>query len=646
MSPRTKSLSSLSLILTVDIITILTAYYLSYLVRFDFTLAPAIFAGFHDTLILVLAVKIPVFYLFKLYKGMWRFTGITDLFNVIKASSCASAGICLFLLYFNRFQGFSRSVFVIDWFLTILLISGFRVFVRVHYEGRLLAWLRVLIPRMGPRGRPFPIKRLLIVGAGKSGEKIYREIIDNHELSYDVIGFVDDHPGKTGKSIHGKSVLGNVDQLQELARKLQADEIIIAISSATSKQMRRIVNLCKETDVPYKTIPGMGEIISGGVSISTIRDVSYNDLLGRDNIRLDQELIQSTLTGSRILVTGAGGSIGSELCRQICRFAPKQLVLLERAETPLYDIDMELRRRFPQLDIIPLMADIQHEDQLEAAFALHRPDVVLHAAAYKHVPMMENHPWKAIKNNIIGTRNLVDVAARYQVDRFVLVSTDKAVRPTNVMGATKRIAELLVLNHNTLSRSQTKFMAVRFGNVVGSAGSVLPLFKKQIEGGGPVTVTHKDITRYFMTIPEATQLILQAGAMGQGGEIFILDMGEPVKIDSLARDFIRLSGFEPDVDMDIQYIGLRPGEKLFEELITEGEGIVPTKHRKIMVLRGKSNDLDELNQALNELCHIARNQEKSPIRKKLGEILPEYTPPRNGHGAKEQACTTGTSQGS
>ncbi len=633
MKHRTISFNSLIIILMADIATIIIAYYLSYLMRFDFDPTAVRFSGFYGSIAFVLAIKIPVFTLFKLYKGMWRFTSITDLFNIIKASSSASTVLVLFLLFLNRFEGYSRSVFVIDWFLTILMISGIRIFVRTYYEGRFRVWMGLILPFLKwgkPRASVTPTKRLIIIGAGQSGEKIFREIKNNPELNYHVIGFLDDHPGKKGKNIHGKPVLGNIDLLSDLAQTTRPDEIIIAISSVTSKQMRRIISLCKKTQVPHKTIPGIGELLSGGVSIQTIRDVSYNDLLGRDNIQLDQELIHKHFSGRTVLVTGAGGSIGSELCRQICRFSPRQLILFDRAETPLYEIDLELRHHFPNLSIVPLLADIQYPEQIGAAFDTFQPEVVLHAAAYKHVPMMEYHPWKAIKNNIIGTQNLISTCVKYQVKRFVLVSTDKAVRPTNVMGATKRIAELLVLNQNHFNQSQTKFMAVRFGNVVGSAGSVLPLFKKQIENGGPITITHKDMTRYFMTIPEAAQLILQAGAMGNGGEIFILDMGEPVRIDSLARDFIKMSGFEPGVDIDIEYIGLRPGEKLFEELITEGEGIIPTAHRKIMVLRGEANDLRQLNGSLNELCRIARQQEGALIRRKLCDILPEYTPLNGG----------------
>jgi FlaA1/EpsC-like NDP-sugar epimerase len=370
----------------------------------------------------------------------------------------------------------------------------------------------------------------------------------------------------------------------------------------------------------------MGELIDGRVSVKAIRDVAYRDLLGREVIRLDEDRIGAYLERARVLVTGGGGSIGSELCRQICRFSPESVILYERAESPLYEIDLELKENFPHVSVIPLLGDIRDRSQLSRAFGDYRPQVVFHTAAYKHVPMMELHPWKAVRNNILGTRNVTDVSNKYGVDRFVLVSTDKAVRPTNVMGASKRVAELMVQCQNGCNLSKTRFMTVRFGNVVGSVGSVVPLFKKQIEKGGPVTVTHPEVTRFFMTIPEAGQPILQAGAMGEGGEIFILDMGTPVKIVDMARDLIRLSGFEPDVDIRIEFIGLRPGEKLYEELITEGEGIVPTSHEKILVLRGKTCEQSLLNGTIDELARLAHQQDGSSIRTKLREIVEDYKP--------------------
>ena len=467
-------------------------------------------------------------------------------------------------------------------------------------------------------------KNLLIIGAGDGGEKIYREIRANAGLQYRVVGFLDDDPAKIGKKIHGVPVLGRINELQKAVSKVKADEALIAIPSASGTQIRKILEHCKNGGIVFKTIPGYGELINGRVTINSIREVAYRDLLGREIIKLEEENIAAYLKDQNVLVTGAGGSIGSELCRQICRFQPAKIILFERAESPLYAIELELRQNFNNVDVVPVLADIQDKKQLEKAFEAHQPRIVFHAAAYKHVPMLELLPWKAIDNNVIGTKNLIEITAEHNVERFVFVSTDKAVRPANVMGASKRLAESLVQGHNGCGLSETKFMIVRFGNVVGSIGSVVPLFKDQIKKGGPVTVTHPDVTRFFMTIPEACQLILQAGVLGDGGEIFILDMGTPIKIVDMARDLIRLSGFEPDVDIKIEYIGLRPGEKLYEELITEGENIVPTRHEKIMVLKGIECDSALLDGKIDELVHFAEEQDGEQVKRKLKQIVPEY----------------------
>jgi FlaA1/EpsC-like NDP-sugar epimerase len=390
--------------------------------------------------------------------------------------------------------------------------------------------------------------------------------------------------------------------------------------------MRIIIDRCKETGIPFKTLPGIGELIDGKVTLKAIREVEYHDLLGREPIRLEDDRIRSYLENSKVMVTGAGGSIGSELCRQICRFRPSSLSLYERAETPLYEIELELKDSFPYIKIIPILGDIQDRRQLSFALNACRPNVIFHTAAYKHVPMLEIHPWKAVKNNIQGTINLIDLSKEYGVERFVFVSTDKAVRPSSIMGATKRIAEMLVQGENKISSSNPRFMIVRFGNVVGSAGSVIPIFKKQIEKGGPITVTHPEVTRYFMTIAEACQLVLQAASMGKGGEIFILDMGTPIRIEDMARDLIRLHGLEPDIDIQIKYIGLRPGEKIHEELIREGEGVIKTPHEKILVLKGHELDLDFLNRKIRDLVRIAYEQDAEGIKKIISEIVPDYSP--------------------
>ena len=462
--------------------------------------------------------------------------------------------------------------------------------------------------------------------AGDGGEKIYREIQNNDRLQYAVVGFLDDDLAKVGRKIHGIPVLGRISDIKSIAKKINAEEALIAIPSATSKQMRNILSYCRESGIKFKTIPGIGELINGKVTVNTIREVDYRDLLGREMIKLDEEKIGSYLYDQCVMVTGAGGSIGSELCRQICRFRPGRIVMYERAESPLYEIDHELKQDFGDIEIIPVLADVREKEQLEKAFETNRPHTVFHAAAYKHVPMLEMQPWKAVDNNIQGTANLIEITNKFNVERFVFVSTDKAVRPANVMGASKRIAEMLIQSQNGCGLSHTKYMTVRFGNVVGSIGSVVPLFKKQIQKGGPVTVTHPDVTRFFMTIPEACQLILQAGAMGKGGEIFLLEMGTSIKIVDMARDLIRLSGFEPETDIKIEYIGLRPGEKISEELIIEGENVIPTSHEKITVLKGMDCNLPLLNGKIHQLMQIAKDQQIETIKEKLKEIVPEYRP--------------------
>jgi FlaA1/EpsC-like NDP-sugar epimerase len=613
-----------------DMLLLTGSLFLSYLIRFDFHLPHPYSFLLYQILPFVLIIKISCFYFFDLYRGMWRYTSIADLLNIIKASCVSSLIIiCLILFSHSRFIGFPRSVFIMDWCFTVLLVSGYRLFIRLYFE-RIRSDETSSIPTRHVLTMFFKkmaeTKRLLIIGAGSGGEKIYREIHDNSRLQYTVVGFLDDDLAKIGKKIHGIPVLGQINDINKIVKKINADEALIAIPSASSGQMRKILTHCRESGVKFKTIPGIGELINGKVTVNVIREVDYRDLLGREVVKLDEDKIGSYLQGQCVIVTGAGGSIGSELCRQICRFKPDSIVLYDRAESPLYEIDHELKQNFDDVNTIPLLADIQDKKQLGKTFETYSPHTVFHAAAYKHVPMLEMQPWKAVDNNIQGTANLIEVTNKFNVERFVFVSTDKAVRPANVMGASKRIAELLIQSQNGCELSHTKFMTVRFGNVVGSVGSVIPLFKKQIKRGGPVTVTHPEVTRYFMTIPEACQLILQAGAMGRGGEIFLFDMGIPIKIVDMARDLIRLSGFEPEEDIKIEYIGLRPGEKLYEELIIEGEGIVPTTHDKIMALKGAECNLQLLNGRIDELTKIAELQQTDKIKAMLKEIVPEYNP--------------------
>ena len=623
----------LFIILGIDIALIFASIYGAHLIRFEFSFPQEFAALFYKILPAVIFIKITTFFFFDLYRGMWRYTSISDLFNIIKASVISSFLIISFILFMTRFVGFSRSVFIIDWCLTVLFITGHRVAIRLYYEqlsgdGSWLTSMHKLIgllTKKQPEG-----KKILIVGAGDCGEKICREIVNNLHLHQNIVGFLDDDPEKLGKKIHGIPVLGSVDDMKSVLQNTEADEALIAIPSASSKKIRKIIETCKSNGIVSKIIPGYSELIDGKVTVNSIREVAYRDLLGREIIKLDVEKIGAYLNGKRVLVTGAGGSIGSELCRQICRYKPESIILYERAESPLYEIEIDIKRKYPDINAVSLLADVIDSTHLEKAFITNKPQVVFHAAAYKHVPMLELQPWKAIENNIRGTLSLVDVSKRHNVEHFVFVSTDKAVRPTNVMGASKRVAEMLVQSQNGYGLSQTRFMIVRFGNVIGSVGSVVPMFKKQIERGGPVTVTHPDVTRYFMTIPEACQLILQAGAMGNGGEIFLLDMGTPIKIVDMAKDLIRLSGFVPDEDIKIEYIGLRPGEKLFEELITEGEGIVPTSHEKIMTLKGLDCNLKALKGEIEALVEISAEQEPNKIKAMLKGIVPEYMPAASG----------------
>jgi FlaA1/EpsC-like NDP-sugar epimerase len=611
-------------ILGIDVVLVCAAYVLAYVIRFEGDIPPEQMALLLHTLPWIVLLKIAIFAWIGLYRGMWRYTSIADLINIIAAAVISAGVIALALVLVRRFEGFSRSVLVLDALITLMLVGGIRLLIRVYIQRTLPASF------FNPAFFPFfnldreKRTRLLIVGAGDAAEKMLREILDNPRIKYRPVGFLDDNSRKRGQAIHGVPVLGAIDEIGDLP--IQFDEILIAIPSARGDVMRRIVEICERTGKRYRTIPKIDELIEGRISANTIREVRLEDLVGRQEVQLDPQMISRFLCGKRVLVTGAGGSIGSELVRQISRFQPQVVGLLDFSELNLFQIEQEFQRRLRSLPTESFLTDIRDRDALQTVLARFKPHIIFHAAAYKHVPMQESHPREAVLNNVLGTRNLVDLALEMDVERFVLVSTDKAVRPTNVMGATKRVAELFVESMN--GKQVTRFVAVRFGNVFSSSGSVIPLFQEQIAKGGPVTVTHPDVRRYFMSIPEAAQLILQAGAMGEGGEIFILDMGEPIRIVDMARDLIRLHGLEPGEDIPIEFTGLRPGEKLHEELITSGEGIVPTGHEKIMVLRGKTRDAAALLAQIEALFELARRGNDAAIRKKLLEIVPEYTPQR------------------
>jgi FlaA1/EpsC-like NDP-sugar epimerase len=563
---------------------------------------------------------------------MWRYTSIHDLINLAKACVVSSGIIIFTLLISIRFVGFPRSVFVIDFLLTFLFLGGFRLGIRLYYDRKSNIG-RLVFQTSGNNYR-----RLLIVGAGDASEKLLREIKENRNLHYDVVGLIDDDVTKMRKTIHGIPVVGTTGDVGKIAKASNVEEIVIAVPSATATQMRHFVDCCEKTDLPYKTLPAVCELLNGKVSVTAVREVRYEDLLRREPVHLESALIGEYLTDKRVMVTGGAGSIGAELCRQIAQFKPATLILADRSESGLYEAELELVAKFPDLNTVPVLGPIQYRYLMERVFREHRPQVIFHAAAYKHVPMMETQPWEAVFNNIVGSQTLLDLCSLNGVERIVVVSTDKAVRPTNVMGASKRVVELLAQLY--AQEFNCRCIAVRFGNVVGSAGSVLPVFQKQIERGGPVTVTHPEVTRYFMTIPESAQLILQAGALGRGGEIFILKMGTPVRIDDMARDLIRMSGLKPDLDIEVKYIGLRPGEKLYEELITEGEGIQETQHEDIMVLNCDNGScLSEINGQIEELVRLAEACDAEGIRMALKRIVPEYTP-WMGQGEIVQSVST------
>ncbi|MGE0483669.1 MAG: polysaccharide biosynthesis protein [Gammaproteobacteria bacterium] len=569
-----------------DIVAIIAAWVLALLARFNFDLPPTDFL--HANLLavpVVVVVQALIARYFRLYRGLWRFASLPDLWNIIRAAGIGAVAIGIVLFAINRLALIPRSMLVLYPLFLIFLLGGPRLFYRVWKDRT----LRLDEPTAG--------QRVIVVGAGTAGEAVIRDMLRTR--AYLPVGFIDDDPRLLKARIHGVPVLGRVDDLPELSQRYLADAVIIATPSANGEQMRRIVEACEASGRPFRTLPQLRDVVSGRVGLSDLRDVAIDDLLGRDKVQLDWTAIQGSLTGRNVLVTGGGGSIGSELCRQIAGLGPAHLVVLDHSEFNLYRAELEIRGRFPRISASFILGSVCDEVIVERVFATYKPQRVFHAAAYKHVPILEAQAREALRNNVLGTATVIEAALRHDCERFVLISSDKAVRPTSVMGATKRFAELLCEASNQESR--TRFITVRFGNVLGSAGSVVPLFREQIAAGGPVTVTHPEARRYFMTVAEACQLILEAGVAGVGGEIFVLDMGEPVSIRYLAEQMIRLSGRQPGSEIELVYTGLRPGERLTEELFHAGEQLRPTGHDKLLLAQQRPVERSWLDQLIADV---------------------------------------------
>ena len=592
---------------------------LAFLVHFDFNLPADCMAALPSILAWVVLSKLVLFYCFRQFHILPDFFGLRELKGLALAVSYSMIAILLIDWRYLTAYSPPRSVFIVDALLSLFFLAGLRTGLKLRHEQRR--------DSRKAEGQDQPIKRVGIVGAGEAGAILASELVANRRLGLEPVVFFDDDARKWEASIHGIRVAGRPEiLLGPTLGRLNLDEIIISMPSAPPKRIREVIEVLQQAGLKFRTVPSLTELAMGRVQVSQIRSVEVEDLLGRLPVQLATDEIRALLRGQRVMVTGAGGSIGSELCRQIAGFEPAQLLLVERSEVAMFAIEQELLRAAVPTQIRPFVADILDTERLRRIFEETRPHVVFHAAAHKHVPMMEMQPAEAVRNNSIGTANLASVALEFNAERFILISTDKAINPTSVMGASKRLAELYLQSLHAANPSATRFMAVRFGNVLGSSGSVIPIFKKQIAAGGPVTVTHRDMTRYFMTIPEAVGLVLQSAVQGQGGEVFVLDMGKPMKILDLARQLIQLSGFEPEKDIAIEFVGLRPGEKLFEELNLDRELHLPTAHSKIMRLRAEPLPLSTVTELLARLAEKLYSADQSTIRSLLMEAVPEFRP--------------------
>ena len=605
-----KKLFSKSLVLAYDVFAIPVAWFLSYWLRYNLSpfYLPVKTVGFYEALLVLVAVQIIFYYHFKVYRGLWRFFSISDVIRILQAAVCTT--LLLVPLYYglSLLKVVPRSIFPLYCLILSTLLCGAR-FLRRHYWDN----------RYKTEAGSAP-SRVLIIGAGQAGESLTRDL--KRTQAYVPIGLIDDNPAKKGLDVHGVEVLGPLASLEKNVIKYRIDLIFIAIPSATSSMMRQIVEQCEQCNIQFRTLPSIQALASGRVDVNALREVHIEDLLGREQIRLHWDEISAEVQSKRVMVTGGGGSIGSELCRQIMSLKPKSLLILDNSEYNLYEIDLELRHKFPLIPIELALISVTDEFAIHQLMHHFRPEIVFHAAAFKHVPMLEHQVRAGVMNNIIGTELLAKASVACAVEKFILISTDKAVNPTNVMGATKRVAEIYCQNLN--SRVNTQFITVRFGNVLDSVGSVVPLFKKQLKHGGPLTVTHPDMERYFMTISEACQLILQAMATGSGGEIFVLDMGAPVKINYLAYQMIKLAGKEPGADIQIQYTGLRPGEKLFEELFHISEELIETTHEKLFKARFRQMDWEQLSEAMVLFKTACASSQNNELKRMIKDLVPEF----------------------
>ena len=603
-------------LLLLDLVLIVAAAFGAMALRFE--LGPLFFYYLpfaYWMLGVSLVIKPLFFYPFGMYRRMWVYASIRELRLVAVGVTASSLVVAVVLIIFTSqklFIGFPRSVLIIDWLLSIIFIGGIRFLLRLLAEN--------VKSFNSPTGNEVT-KRVLIMGAGDAGALVVRELQKNPDLNMIPVGFLDDNPAKMGQQIHGIQVLGNVNDISKVVENKRVDEVVIAIPSAAGKVIRTIADICRLKGIPFRTMPGIYELIGGKVSINRLREVDITDLLRRQPTHMKEELVGSILTGKMVMVTGAGGSIGREICRQISRWNPAGLILLGHGENSIFETLLDIQESFPSIPLTPVIVDVRDIHRLGIVFEKHKPEVVFHAAAHKHVPLMEMNIDEAVNNNVLGTRNVVQICEKLGIDKLIMISTDKAIRPANIMGATKRFSEMIVLD--AAKRSGHAYSVVRFGNVLGSRGSVVPLFKHQIARGGPVTITHPDMKRYFMTIPEAVYLVLQAAALGKGGETFVLNMGQQVRILDLAEDLIRLSGLEPGKDIEIAYTGIRPGEKLSEDLWEEGKQFTPTQHPDIFKLEDNTNLTgSELKKTIDRLLQLSEQGDSKGIVQLADDSIP------------------------